>query len=163
MPDTKYKVLYENLDTNNLNNLLLNILIIIRRIVYGVNMIFLYPSPYIQVAINSIFSFSICFFIIIYRPYRYKLDNFMNLYIELITFMILTLIGAYIKEDLPYNLHEMSELIIIILIYMSITIPALLSAIILLKDIILYSIRYFTNLKEKKSQINIDQITLRIG
>jgi hypothetical protein len=157
MLGTKYKVLYENLSINHVNHLLLNILMMIRRIVYGVNMIILYPSPYIQVTINSIFSFSICFFIIIYKPYRYKLDKFMNLYVELNSFLILTIIGAYIKEDLPYNIHESCELIILVLIYMSITIPALVNAFILLKDIILYLRRYF---RKSRNEVHDESIFL---
>ncbi len=128
----------------------------IRRIAYGVSMILLYPSPYIQVVINSIFSFSICFFIIIYKPYISKLDNILSLYIEVITFLILSLIGAYIKQDLPNNLYEMFEMIIVILIYMTIAIPAFISAIILVKDIILYFIKYFRKSSKKRTQVSMD-------
>jgi hypothetical protein len=162
MLGTKYKVLYENLNTKDVNNLLLNILMIIRRIVYGVSMILLYPSPYIQVVINSIFSFSICFFIIIYKPYISKLDNFMSLYIEVITFLILSLIGAYIKEDLPNNLYEMFEMIIIILIYMTIAIPACISAIILVKYIVLYSMKYFERSTKNSNSVKLEQIVVII-
>lgn len=106
----------------------------IRRLVYGVNMILLYSSPYIQVVVNSSFSFAICYFIFIFKPYKTKLHNIMNLYIETINFLILSIIGTFIHKGLSSNLYSSAEWSVIILIYASITGPALVNIIISMKD-----------------------------
>ena len=106
----------------------------IRRLVYGVSLILLYSSPYIQVIVNSSFSCGICYFIFILKPYKSKLDYAMNLYIEIVVFLILSIIGAFIYEDLPTQLYDMTEWSLIVLIYGSIMIPALVNLISSIKD-----------------------------
>jgi hypothetical protein len=134
---SKFSVLYENLKTDKIEYLLVNILLLLRRIVYGVNMILFYSSPFIQVVINSSFSFTICYYILIFKPYKTRLDNIMNVYIELITFWIFSIIGAFIKEDLSRDLYDLAEWSLIILIYSIIMIPALVNISISIKDLII--------------------------
>ncbi len=140
---SKFSLLYENLKTDEIEHLLYNIVLLLRRIVYGVNMILFYSSPFIQVVINSSFSFTICYYILISRPYKTRLDNIMNFYIELITFWIFSIIGAFIKEDLSRDLYDLAEWSLIILIYSSIMIPALVNISISIKDLIICLIPKF--------------------
>jgi hypothetical protein len=109
MLNSKYSVLYYNLKSDQIENTFLNVLEILRRIVYGVNMIPFYSIPYIQVAINSSFSIAISYYILILRPYRTKLDNIMKLYTEFYTFLCLTIIGAFLNKDLPSNLRDIAD------------------------------------------------------
>ena len=112
---------------------------LIRRIVYGINVILFHSSPFIQVVINSSFSFTICYYILIFKPYKTRLDNIMNVYIELITFWIFSIIGAFIKEDLSRDLYDLAEWSLIILIYSIIMIPALVNISISIKDLIIFT------------------------
>lgn len=159
--EAKYEILYINIKTDKIEYLLLNILLILRSIVYGVNMIVLYSSPYSQVVINSSFSFSIFYFIFIFKPFKNRLDNMMNLYIEFNTFLILSLMGAYIYEDLSDILYGLAEWALVILIYMSIIMPTLVNTIILIKNFILKLIprraasKVKTNIRSMNSISNI--------
>ncbi len=110
----------------------------IRRLVYGVSLILLFSSPYIQVIVNSSFSYGICYFIFTLNPYKSKLDYAMNLYIEIAVFLILSIIGAFIYEDLPTHLYDMTEWSLIVLICCSIMIPALVNLILSIKDSLVY-------------------------
>lgn len=98
-------------------------------------MILLYPSPYIQVVVNSSFSCGICYFIFMFKPYKTKLDNIMNLYIEVVTFLILSIIGVFIYEDLHTTLFNLADWSLVVMIYLSIIIPALTNLMILVKDL----------------------------
>ena len=62
----------------------------------------------------------------------------MNLYIELVVFLILSIIGAFIYEDLPTHLYDMTEWSLIVLICCSIMIPALVNLILSIKDSLVY-------------------------
>jgi hypothetical protein len=101
------------------------------------SLVLLYSSPYIQVILNSISSYAICFFIIYNKPYQSKLDTIMNLYIEVNTFLILSILGALIYEDLPTILYNTIEWILVVLIYMSVMVPALVNLL-----LIIYKITY---------------------
>jgi len=151
---TKYSIIYESLKADQLEILNLNAIMIIRRIIFGVSVILLSYSPYTQVIINSISSYTICFLIIYYKPYQSKVDNIMNLYIEVNTFLILTVIVAFIYEDLPESLYDTIEWILVILIYMSIIVPALVNISILIYKII----RKIRQSKNQGSTINISDI-----
>ncbi len=135
--NSKLSILYQNLKAENTERLLLSILQIVRRLVYGINMILFHPSPYIQVVINSSFSCSLCYFIILNQPFKKKLDNIMNIYIEFITFCTFSILGAFIYEELHSYLYNIAEWSLIILIYLSIMGPALLSIIISCKDFVI--------------------------
>jgi hypothetical protein len=63
----------------------------------------------------------ICYFLFILKPHKSKLDYAMNLYV----FLILSIIGAFIYEDLPTHLYDITERSLFVLIYCSIMIPAL--------------------------------------
>lgn len=134
----KFSILYENFKNDMIERLFVNLLEILRRLVYGVNLILLYPTPYIQVILNSSFSFAICYFIFILKPYKSKIDHIMNLYIEFVIFLILSIIGAFIYEDLPTQLYDITEWSLVVLIYSSIMIPALVNLIISGKDLVLF-------------------------
>jgi hypothetical protein len=135
---SKFSVLYENLKTDKIQYLLYNIVLLIRRIVYGINVILFHSSPFIQVVINSSFSFTIYHYILIFKPYKTRLDNIMNFYIEFITFCIFSIIGAFIKEDLSGDSYNIAEWSLIILIYSSIVLPAVVNIVISIKDLIIY-------------------------
>lgn len=142
MQDTEFEsafsILYENLKVDNIEHLLLKIIDLIRRLVFGISMVIFYKSPYMQVVVNSSISSSICMFMILYKPYKTKLDNMMNFYIEFNTFCILSSFGAFIYEDLPRDLYSVTEVIVIILIYLIIMIPAIVDIGIFIKKFILY-------------------------
>jgi hypothetical protein len=121
-----------------IENIQFNNLLLIRRIVYGINMILFYSSPFIQVVINSSFSFTICHYILLFKPFKTRLDNIMNFYIEFLTFLILSIIGAFIKEDLSSDLYELADWSLVVLIYSIIMVPASVNLIISIKDLILY-------------------------
>ncbi len=116
----------------------MNIMDLIRRLVYGINMIIFYHSPYIQVVINSSISFSTFIFMILYQPYKKRLDNILNIYIEFNTFCILSAIGAFIYEDLPSYLYNISVEIAIIMIYLIIILPAIVNITISIQNFILW-------------------------
>jgi hypothetical protein len=135
---TKYSILHESLKTDQLEILLLSvIIIIIRRIIFGVSVILLHSSPYIQIMLNSIASYAIFIFTLYFKHYKINFDSIMNLYIELNTFLILSAVGAFIYEDLPTYLYDMMEWTLVVLIYMSIMVPALLNIAALIYRIIL--------------------------
>jgi hypothetical protein len=134
--NTKLSILYQGLKTNNLEILLLNVLEIIRRIVYGCNMILFYHSPYIQVILNSSLSISVCYFILIFKPYNTRRDYFINLYTEVNVFLIFFSIGAFISEHISDTLYSLAEWNLVILLYLSIIVPALIKIILLIIDII---------------------------
>jgi hypothetical protein len=115
-----------------------NNILLIRRIVYGINMIVLYYSPFMQVVINSSFSFTICHYILIFKPFKTRLDNIMNFYIEFLTFLILSIIGAFIRQDLSSDLYALADWSLVVLIYSIIIVPAIVNLIISIKDLILY-------------------------
>jgi hypothetical protein len=113
-------------------------------------MIIFYTSPFIQVVINSSFSFAICHYILLVRPFKTRLDNIMNLYIEFITFLILSIIGTFIKEDLSNDLYDIAEWSLIILIYSSIMLPALVNIVISIRNLIIYfKSKYVRNMEEQ--------------
>ena len=143
--------------TNQLEILLLNSIMIIRRIIFGMSLVLLYCSPYIQVILNSISSYAICFFIIYNKPYQSKLDTIMNLYIEVNTFLILSILGALIYEDLPTILYNTIEWILVVLIYMSVMVPALVNLLLLIYKIIM-KIRSQNN-HEKTKEETISRVT----
>ena len=99
-------------------------------------MILFYSSPYIQVVINSSFAIAISYYIFIFNPYKAKLDNAMNLYTEFNTFLCLTIIGAFLNEDLSSNLRDVAEWAFVIFLYMSILVPALVNILFLIKNIL---------------------------
>jgi hypothetical protein len=61
----------------------------------------------------------------------------MNLYIEANTFLILSVIGAFIYEDMPNSLYDALEWMLVILIYASIMVPALVNLLLLIYKIIM--------------------------
>ncbi len=135
---SKIEVLYDNLKTESIEYILLHVLLIIRRIVYGVNIILFYASPFIQVVINSSLSFACFHYISLLKPFKTQIDNIMSIYIEFITFLILSIIAAFIKEDLSSDLHKIADWCLVILIYSSIMVPALFNLVISIKDLIIY-------------------------
>jgi hypothetical protein len=96
-------------------------------------MIVLYSTPYIQVVLNSSFSIMIWYYMLIFNPYVSKLDRYMSLYIEFITFLILSIIVSFTYEDLASDLYDIAEWSIIILIYLSIMVPNLVNLVITIK------------------------------
>jgi hypothetical protein len=68
----------------------------------------------------------------------------MNLYIEFVVFLIFSIIGAFIYEDLPTQLYDIAEWSLVVLIYCSIMIPALVNLILSSKDLLVFikAIRY---------------------
>jgi hypothetical protein len=134
---TKYSLIYESLKTDKLETLLLNSIMITRRIIFGVSVVLLSSSPYILVIINSISSLTIWYFILFFKPYQSKLDNRMNLYIEVNTFLILSVIGAFIYEDLPTSLYDTIEWTLVVLIYMIVMVPTLVNIVLLIHNIIM--------------------------
>ena len=121
----KYEILYSHIKTENIDFLLLNILNMIRRIVFGINIVLLYSSPYIQVMINSCFSFAICYFIIFYNPFKTSFDHRMNIFLEVNIFLIQCILGTFIYEDMSTDLYEIADWSIVVLLYMSILVQAL--------------------------------------
>jgi hypothetical protein len=134
----KFSILYEHLNTENIENLLAPIIDILRRLLYGVNMILFYSSPYIQVVINSVSSFVVFHYYFVYRPCSKKFDNIMNLYTEINNFLTLSFIGAFISEDLPNNMNYVAEWSVIILIYLSIMGPTMINLILSIRDLTLW-------------------------
>jgi hypothetical protein len=129
-------MLYENLRAENVETLLLNAIEILRRIVYGFGMIILYKSPYTQIILNSIFSFTIFHYTLIHKPYQKRLQHIISLYTEMINFMILSVIVAFMYDGLPKYLYEYAEWGLTILLYLSTLIPCVLNIIISIRDII---------------------------
>jgi hypothetical protein len=60
----------------------------------------------------------------------------MSLYTELINFMILSILISFLDDGLPIYLYEYAEWGLIILLYLSILIPALANIIVSVRDII---------------------------
>ncbi len=80
-----------------------------------------------------------------------KLDYAMNLYIEFVVFLMLSIIGAFIYEDLPTHLYDITEWSLVVLIYGSIMIPALVNLILLMKDLLVFiKARYYRALETKE-------------
>jgi cellulose synthase/poly-beta-1,6-N-acetylglucosamine synthase-like glycosyltransferase len=61
----------------------------------------------------------------------------MNLYIEVNTFLILSVIGAFIYEDLPTSLYDTIEWTLVVLIYMIVMVPTLVNIVLLIHNIIM--------------------------
>lgn len=134
--DSKYSALYIQLRTDSIDTLLLNNLMMIRRLVYGVNIVYLYDSPFIQVAINSTISCAYVHFLIVYKPYKTKWDNMMNLFIEGNIFLILTLIGVFIHQNLPSEIYQITEVSLVVLLYMSTSVVTIINFILDVKKAI---------------------------
>jgi hypothetical protein len=95
----------------------------------------------------------ICYFIFILRPNKSKLDYAMNLYKEFVVFLIIYIIGAYIYEDLPTHLYNITEWSLVVLIYGSIIIPALVNLILSIKDLLVFiKARYYTVLETQEKR-----------
>jgi hypothetical protein len=68
----------------------------------------------------------------------------MNLYIEFVVFLILSIIGAFIYEDLPTHLYDITEWSLVVLIYCSIMIPALVNLTLSIKGLLVFiKARYY--------------------
>jgi hypothetical protein len=79
----------------------------------------------------------------------------MNLYIEVNTFLILSILGALIYEDLPTFLYNTIEWILVVLIYMSVMVPALVNLLLLIYKItnkIIMKIRSQNNHEKTKEE-----------
>ncbi len=122
--DNKYKILFQNLKSSSIDPLLIKVIQILRKLAYGVNLICLHDNAYIQVIINSSFSLCILHYMIYHKPYASKKDLVINIFIEGNIFMILSLIGAYLKDDLWGIIYKLLEIGIIALLYGSILVPA---------------------------------------
>jgi hypothetical protein len=61
----------------------------------------------------------------------------MNLCIEVNTFLILSVIGAFIYEDLPTSLYDTVEWTLVVLIYMIVMVPTLVNIVLLIHNIIM--------------------------
>jgi hypothetical protein len=96
-------------------------------------MILIYPSPYLHVVINSSFSLAIWYYMIIFKPYKARVDNLMSLYVEFNIFVILSVIGVFLYEDLNSSMYDISEWRLVVLIYMSIIVPAVINILLLIK------------------------------
>jgi hypothetical protein len=139
--DIRYKVLHTNLHSDAIDYLFYNIFYLSRRIVYGVVMILLSSAPYIQVVINSSFSIGIAYFLIIFKPFKSKIDNYMKIYIEVNNSIIISLTGLFLTEKLPNRLYEVAEWTIVILTYAGFALPTLVRVIIILKDAVINFVR----------------------
>ncbi len=62
----------------------------------------------------------------------------MNFYIEFLTFWVLSIMGAFIKEDLSSNLYDIADWSLVVLIYSIVIVPAIVNLITTIRDIILY-------------------------
>jgi hypothetical protein len=131
--DIRYKVLHLTMKSEVIECLFFNILYLSRRIVYGFVIIFLSSSPYIQVVINSSISIGICFFFIMHRPFKSKVENTVKFYIEIVNAIIQFIIGLFLKEGLPSDLYEIADWSLVIMTYSILILPTFLKAFILVQ------------------------------
>jgi hypothetical protein len=159
--DTKYKILFQDLKSDSIDSLLLKIIQMLRKHLYGINLIFLYDSAYIQVIINSIFSFCILHYLIYYKPYTNRKDLLINIFIEGNTFLILSLIGAYLKDKMNDIIYKMIEICISILLYGILIVPTAINLVLDIRAIVIkYKDRCMNNRQthttgQTNSQTNI--------
>jgi hypothetical protein len=157
----KFSILFQNLKVDKIEGVYIHILEILRRLLYGINMILLYPSPYIQVILNSSFSFAICYFILLYKPYKTKLDNIMSFYTEFTTFLILSVIGAFIDEDLSRTLYDLADWSLFLMIILSIMIPAVVNLFVSIKNFLTWvRARYIRSPTQKVSTFATRVLTI---
>jgi hypothetical protein len=106
---------------------------ILRRIILAISILFLGQSPYIQISINSVSSFSILIFYISYKPYKESKERFLAIFNEGCFFIVTTSIYILLKEDLSdIALHSIDWSISGVL-YVSVFIPFLVDLFDLLK------------------------------
>lgn len=96
----------------------------------------------------------LCYFIVIIRPFKEKVDNAMNLFTEAVIFIIQSLIGAFIYQDLREGLYNAVKWSIVVMLYASIMVPSLVQLGILLKDLF----KHFSN---KDKQEDCSQISAK--
>jgi hypothetical protein len=96
--DNKYKILFQELKSDSIHCLLIKVIQILRKLVYGINLISLCEAPYIQVEINSTFSFCILHYLVYCKPYTTRKDILISTFLEGNIFLILSFIGAYLKR-----------------------------------------------------------------
>ena len=86
----KYESLYLEVDTKKRNAYLFSTLFLLRRLIYGVTLI-LVPILWIQLMIILITSLTILFFLVKFKPFDSKINNFVEIMNEL-TFITLVYI-----------------------------------------------------------------------
>ena len=86
----KYESLYLEVDTKKRNAYLFSTLFLLRRLIYGVTLI-LVPILWIQLMIILITSLTILFFLVKFKPFDSKINNFVEIVNEL-TFITLVYI-----------------------------------------------------------------------
>ncbi len=72
--DMRFKVLHITLKNEKIEYLFYNILYLSRRIIYGIVIVILPSSPYIQFVINSNVSIGVFYFMIMFKPFKNKID-----------------------------------------------------------------------------------------
>jgi hypothetical protein len=105
----------------------------IRRLVYGVNMIFLHDSPYIQVILNSSISWSNLLYLVIYRPYQTKIMNFTNISQELNIFVIFSMLGMALIPGISGILYDLIDWALTIMLYVSISLPVCINLLVIIR------------------------------
>ena len=87
----KYESLYLEVDTTKRNAYLFSTLFLLRRLIYGVSFI-LVPILWIQFMIILITSLTLLFFLVKYKPFDSKINNFVEIVNEA-TFITLVYIA----------------------------------------------------------------------
>lgn len=108
----------------------------IRRLVYSINMIVLYTTPYIQVVLNSSMSLSILLYQIIHRPYSAKKMNLISTFLEFNIFLILSLLGSLLIPGKSETLCDLIDWTMVAILYSSISIPTFINVLTTIKNFI---------------------------
>jgi hypothetical protein len=123
--DLKIKILYQEIDYEEaLDNCLFNVFVLIERLIYASCIVFMDESPYIQISILSITSYTMLILMIKYRPFNKRARNIIKIYVGICVFLVYSGIGLYLNSWRLYEkVYEIGDLVLCLLMISSISVP----------------------------------------
>lgn len=131
---SRFNVLYSQYDISKEYYFSGILLFIIRRLIFGVSILILGQSPYIQISINSACCAGIILSYICYNPFKTRKDRYIEIFAETCIFISMNcLVVSMFNIANP----DAIDWVLVIALYGSILIPSIVNLILVIRDLYL--------------------------
>lgn len=166
--DSNIVILYEEINyKETIENCLFTVLFLIERLIYAACIVFLDESPYIQVAILSITSYTMLILMIKHKPYYERARNIIKIYVGICVFLVYSGIGLYLNNwKLNEKVYEIGDLVLCGLVVSSVAVPFCIQLPDLMKQVLQFFRSLVSNTKNKLTKsdpvITINDVVIRV-
>jgi hypothetical protein len=101
----------------------------IQRLIYAWTIVYLYNAPYIQIALTSVVSYGMLFYLIRSKPFETRVNNIVTIFTEICIFITLSGIGAFLIDRVEGRIREIVDYSLSLVVVIAVSVPVIVGVI----------------------------------